>query len=167
MDAIKLLKQDHAAVKALFEEFAASGERAHQKRKNIATRVCEELTVHASIEEEIFYPTIKAQHSEPGRKLVRESIEEHEIVKRLVDEITELDEQDEQFSAKMKVLQDVVEHHVKEEEKQMFPLASRLLTQQQLDELGDELEVQKEELQSKSQSRTRRTEESRATRPHQ
>ncbi len=146
MDAIQLLKEDHEKVKKLFKEYESLGEKALSKKKDIADKILMELEIHAEIEEQIFYPRVKeATEDEDIKKLIYESFEEHKIVKTLVAELKESEEIDEVFEAKMKVLRESVEHHIKEEQTELFPGAKKAM-KEELKELGNEMQAQKEVL---------------------
>ncbi|MEO6325418.1 MAG: hemerythrin domain-containing protein [Thermoanaerobaculia bacterium] len=148
MDAISLLKDDHKTVKGLFKEFKSAGDRAVSKKNALFEQIRNELTVHAEVEEEIFYPAVKNARSEEAKDSVREAMEEHAIVKQLLEEIDELEPGDEQYGAKMKVLMESVEHHVEEEEDEMFSEARKALSATRLKELGADMKVRKESLKS-------------------
>ena len=142
-DAIALLKQDHRVVEELFEKFVkASGEGRKQK---IAQQICLELTVHAQIEEELFYPACEGKVDED---LLKESFVEHDGAKVLISEIMAGDGQsDEYFDAKVKVLQEQIEHHVEEEEKRSEGLFSQARKADiDLDTLGEAMARRKLEL---------------------
>ena len=141
-DAIALLKADHRAVEELFEKFENS-RRADQKAK-IAQDICNELTVHAGIEEKDFYPAAQ-QALEDDKDLVDEARVEHASLKWLIAQIEQEAPDSELFDAKVKVLKEYVAHHVKEEEKEMFPKLRK--TDLDLDELGATLQAAKQELQ--------------------
>ena len=144
MKVTKLLKKDHDKVRALFKEYESAGERAHQSKRRLVETISQELAVHAKLEEELFYPVVKAVRAKEAKDTVSEAIEEHEIVKRLLLELAELGPEDEQYDAKVKVLQENVEHHAKEEEREMFPVAEDHLSDDELMELATELESRKE-----------------------
>lgn len=146
MNPFTLLKEDHKKVKELFKEFEAAGDRAYRKKQDIAEQICNELEVHATVEEEIFYPAVRKNSDDEAVELVLESYEEHLIVKRLIQEIRGLEAQDERFDAKMKVLMENVEHHVKEEENELFPQAKSDLGDQ-AEELAEQMQERKDELQ--------------------
>src|SRR3954462_255173 len=113
-DAVALLKEDHRSVEELFEKFEkASGE---GRKQSIAERICLELSVHAQIEEEIFYPACEGKVEED---LLKESYVEHDGAKGLIAEIINGEPSDEFYDSKVKVLQEEIEHHVEEEEKRM------------------------------------------------
>lgn len=142
MDAIELLKQDHREVEELFEKFEkASGTERKQK---LAREICKELTIHSMIEEEIFYPACKGKVEED---LLKEGYVEHDAAKVLIAEIEAGEPSDEFYDAKMKVLKEEIEHHVKEEEKQtdsMFKQARK--NGLDLEAVGEQLAQRKEEL---------------------
>ncbi|MFE6746445.1 hemerythrin domain-containing protein [Kitasatospora purpeofusca] len=139
MDAIVLLKDDHKTVERLFKDFEKANENAFAEKRRIADRVIEELTVHAVIEEGVFYPA--AREAAPDTKdHVLESVEEHHVVVWLLSELAGLDPQDERFDAKMTVLIENVRHHVEEEEKDWFPKVRKAMGRNRLRELGEQLE---------------------------
>ena len=141
-DAIALLKQDHRTVKELFEKFEkASGDGRKQK---LAEEICLELSVHAQIEEEIFYPACEGKVDED---LLKESYVEHDGAKVLIAEIMAGGPTDEFYDAKVKVLQEEIEHHVEEEEKRLEGLfAQARKAGLDMDALGEQLASRKQEL---------------------
>jgi len=120
MDPFKMLKEDHKKVKDLFRQFESTGERAYQKKQELAEKIFRELEVHTSLEEEIFYPAVRESSDKEGKELIAEAYEEHRIVKQLIEELQDLDAKDETYNAKFKVLIENVEHHVQEEEGEPF-----------------------------------------------
>ena len=141
-DAIALLKADHRAVEELFEKFQkASGD---GRKQSLAEKICLELSVHAQIEEEIFYPACEGKVEED---LLKESYVEHDGAKVLIAEIINGEPSDEFYDAKVKVLQEEIEHHVQEEEKRMEGLfAQARKAGLDLDALGEQLAARKQEL---------------------
>ena len=141
-DAIALLKADHRAVEDLFAQFAkASGD---GKKQKLALQICAKLTVHAKIEEEIFYPACEGKVEED---LMREAYVEHDGAKVLIAEIEAGEPSDEYYDAKVKVLQEQIEHHVEEEEQRMEGMfAQARKAGLDMDALGKELAARKEEL---------------------
>ena len=138
-DALDLLKQDHREVSNLFEEFErATGAR----QETIANRICEALTVHAQIEEEIFYPAIREVVGDED--LIDEADVEHATIKGLVGRIEKVGSSDEHYEAFVKVLGEYVKHHVREEEEEIFPTLRR--TELDLKVLGEQLAERKAEL---------------------
>jgi len=138
-NAITLLRADHQKVTDLFENFEKS--RATAKKKVIAQEICKELTVHATIEEEIFYPAAKAALNDT--EMVPEALVEHDGVKKLIAEI-EGSAEGEMFEARVKVLSELIKHHVKEEQNELFPAVKK--TTLDLTELGSQLAARKTEL---------------------
>jgi hemerythrin superfamily protein len=147
LDALKLLKQDHQKVKTLFGEVEGLGDRASAARKKLFQQIDQELTVHAKIEETIFYPEFR-RHAEntEEKEEVLEAYEEHNIVKSLIHELEDLDPKDETYKPKLQVLKDLVEHHVKEEEGPMFKMAREIFEKDELEEIGNRLMQAKEEM---------------------
>jgi hemerythrin superfamily protein len=141
-DAIKLLKQDHDEVRELFRRFDQAGDRAHKTKKGIVQKLVEELAKHSAIEEQIFYPA--ARNLIDDDEVVLESLEEHHIVKWTLSELDGMDPTDERFDAKVTVLKELVLHHAKEEERDMFPKIRKKLTPADLRDLGEQLAEAKE-----------------------
>jgi hemerythrin superfamily protein len=143
--AIQLLKQDHRTVEELFEEFEQAS-RASEKR-SIAREICQELTIHTMIEEEIFYPAVKDVIDE---EIYGEAHVEHDGAKVLIAEILAADPSDEFYDARVKVLSEMIKHHVKEEEQRdgMFAQARRGKGRRQVDfdDLAERMETRKEDL---------------------
>ena len=141
-DAIALLKQDHRDVEELFEQFEkATGDGRKQK---LAEQICLELSVHSSIEEEIFYPACEGKVEED---LLKESYVEHDGAKVLIAEILKGGPDDEYYDSKVKVLSEEIEHHVEEEEKRMEGLfAQARKAGLDMDALGEQLAARKQEL---------------------
>ena len=146
MNAIQLLKKDHTTVKEFFTQFEQAGKRAYQTKQAIFGQIHQALEAHAAVEEELFYPAVKHMRSEDVKDLVREATEEHKIVKTLLAEIVTMSAQEEQYDAKVTVLKESIEHHVKEEEGKMFPAATKQLSTERLDALGAEMATRKEAL---------------------
>jgi hemerythrin superfamily protein len=148
-DACDLLDADHKAVKKMFkeyEELASSRARnASQKKKELAEHICQELTVHAQIEEEIFYPALREVFKDAD--LLDEAKVEHQSAKDLIAQIQGGGEPDEMFDAKVKVLGEYVDHHIKEEKGEIFPKA-RAARKLDLVGMREQLETRKEELMS-------------------
>lgn len=140
MNALELLKEDHEKVSQLFDKVKATeDETAH---KQLFEKIKQELETHAHIEETIFYPSIT--ENEEIKDIVLEGLEEHKQVKTLLREISNLVDGSEKFEAKLKVLIEDVEHHVEEEENEMFPLVENAFDEDQLEELGEQLEEEKQ-----------------------
>jgi len=141
MSAIDMLEADHREVEDLFEEFE-SAESAAEKRA-IFEELADKLAVHAAIEEKHFYPAAKSKGTED---LLLEAAEEHLSAKRLIADLLALDASDDTFDAKVKVLEEQIEHHVEEEEGELFPKVKKLLGSEALDALEQEMTATREEL---------------------
>ncbi len=140
MDAITLLRQDHKTVEKLFKEFGKAKQPAQQR--SIAEKVIEELSVHAAIEEMVFYPAVRERVPQ-AEETVLESLEEHHIVKWVLSELEDMKPDHERFKAKMTVLIENVRHHVEEEEQELFPTVRKAVGRKELAELGAALEKAK------------------------
>ena len=146
MDALSLLTADHNRVRGLFARFqSAEEEKDTALMTELAAKIIVELEVHATIEEEIFYPAIQGADEEL-KDTVDEGIEEHHVAKVLMEEIKTLTPEDDAWAAKMKVLIESVEHHAGEEEEEMFPEVRKNFDKAALEDLGMRLEARKAEL---------------------
>jgi len=144
MDAIELLTTDHHEVRSLFERFRSAQEAEDTARMSeLAATIFEELEVHTTIEEEIFYPALRGRDDELD-ETVDESLEEHHVVDVLMNEMRDLEAGADEWVAKMTVLMENVEHHADEEEQEMFPDAREQLDEERLRALGEELEARKQ-----------------------
>jgi hemerythrin superfamily protein len=142
VDAITLLKNDHRAVAKLFRAYKAEKRVGRASRSKIIDRVIAELSVHAAIEEQVFYPAVR----EEVPKLeddVLESLEEHHVLKWTLEELSAIGPDDERYDAKVTVMMEQVRHHVKEEESDWFPKVRAALSRARLAELGAELQKAK------------------------
>lgn len=137
MKATELLKRQHREVKKLFAE-TKKAEQAGARRKGMEA-IASKLTAHMAIEEEIFYPAVAEVGSKKVEELVPEAYEEHHVAKLVLAELPEVDPEDERFEAKITVLSELIEHHVEEEEEEMFKVAEKLGAER-LAELGTEME---------------------------
>jgi hypothetical protein len=142
MNATALLKKQHKDVKGLFEEVLEAED--PESRRQLCEQIGQELQVHTKIEEEIFYPAVR-ELGDKAEDMILEAFEEHHVVDLVLAELPRIDPEDERFHAKMTVLHELVEHHVKEEEKEMFKLAQKL-GRTELTELGERMEARAEEL---------------------
>ena len=141
-DAIKLLSQDHCEVEALFEKFEQA--KGDDKKGEIAKQICTELKIHAMIEEEIFYPALRGKVEDDD---LDEALVEHDGAKVLINEIESSSAEADFFEAKVKVLQEQIEHHIKEEESESDNLFSQARKADvDLDALGEQMAVRKAEL---------------------
>jgi len=138
-----MLKADHQRVKDLFAHYEATSDRA--RKRTLAEHVFVELETHAQVEENVFYPAVNEETDE-GPAMVKESLSEHETVKTLIQELRSIAQDTDAFDAKFQELIRNVEHHVEEEESEMFPLAEQELLED-LDDLKDEMQELKAKLQ--------------------
>ena len=145
MDAIKLLKEDHARIKPLLAEIKETTERAEKTRSELFSKIKQELTIHEIIEEEIFYPALK-DHPK-AKDIVLEGYEEHHVVDTVMAELEDLPVDDESWGAKAKVMKENVEHHMEEEEGEMFQKARQVFDRDELEALGTRMERRKTEAQ--------------------
>ena len=141
MDAITMLKTDHDKVKSLLEELETTTERGVKTRQELFATIKGELTVHEVIEEEIFYPALK-RHPK-AKDIVLEGYEEHHVVDVLMGELESLDVSDETWGAKALVMKENVEHHIEEEEGEMFKQARQVFDRQELEDLGEQMAARK------------------------
>lgn len=140
MDAITLLKQDHKTVEKLFKQFEKATRSAQQRK--LAQQVVKELSVHAAIEEMVFYPAVRDRLPD-AEDMVLESLEEHHVAKWVLSEVEDMKPDHERFKAKMTVLIETVRHHVEEEESELFPQVRKALGRKELAEVGEALEKAK------------------------
>jgi hypothetical protein len=143
MDAFELLKKDHERVSGIFEKLEPTTERGVKTREELFTQLKRELDIHARIEEEILYPVLKK--AKETEEITLEAYEEHHVVKQLLAELEELPKDDETWGAKLTVLKENVEHHVEEEEDEMFKDARKVLSKEEIETLGERLEAAKQE----------------------
>jgi hemerythrin-like domain-containing protein len=146
VDAIGLLKDDHEKMKSLLKELEEAAEQGSPEREQLFATVKEELTVHEAIEEEIFYPALK--ENPKAKDIVLEAYEEHGVVDLVMAEIEGLSFDDERWTAKFTVMKENIEHHIEEEEKEMFKQARDVFGKEELEDLGSRMTARKEELQA-------------------
>jgi hemerythrin superfamily protein len=148
VNAIDLLKRQHRDVEELFEEYEAQGEGARKAKERLCREIADQLAVHAEIEEKIFYPEAKQEDTE---ELLRQSVEEHLSMKRTLADLLRADVQDAQFDARMTVLQELVEHHVGEEEKDLFPRVEKSCSKEELEDMGIRMQEMADDLLSEGE----------------
>ena len=141
-DALALLTRDHDEVKRMFKEYEGLKDRSSAARQALAAQICNALTVHTQVEEELFYPAVRDALDDDD--LMDEADVEHEAAKNLIAEIEEMNPDESHYDAKVKVLGEEIEHHVKEEEEKMFPKVRK--TRLDLRALGVEMAERKAEL---------------------
>jgi hemerythrin superfamily protein len=148
MSAIDLLKSQHRQVEKLFKQIEKAT-RSDEKLR-LFEEIADKLAIHAAIEEHHFYPGVKAKSTED---ILLESVEEHLTIKRTLADLLKLDADDESFDAKVKVLKEEVEHHVEEEESDLFPKVKKLLKAEDLDALEQQMVEEQTELEDQGNAR--------------
>ncbi|AZF21916.1 hemerythrin domain-containing protein [Pseudomonas sp. R3-52-08] len=144
MNAIDLLKADHERVKTLLTQLSESTERGVKKRTELLAKLEMEITVHTKLEEEILYPAFREAGGKEQDIMYHEAKEEHRTVDSLVlPDLKQTDPSSTEFSGRVKVVKELLEHHIEEEETEMFPQAKKLLGKAKLDELGEQMEAMK------------------------
>jgi hemerythrin-like domain-containing protein len=144
MDAMSLLKEDHRKVKKILAELESTTERGVKTREELFTKVKQELVIHEAIEEEIFYPALK-DHPKT-KEIALEGYEEHHVVDTVMAEIEGVAYDDEKWGAKFTVMKENLEHHIEEEEGEMFKQAKQVFDQDELTQLGESMKARKEDL---------------------
>jgi hypothetical protein len=145
-NAIELLKEDHRKVKKLLEQGDETTENAVKTRTEVLEKIKAEMQVHEAIEEEIFYPAL--QQHEKAKEIVLEGYEEHHVVDQILGELDDVSVEDERWAAKFSVMKENVEHHIEEEEDDMFKKAKQIFSDDELNELGERMEAKKKQLQA-------------------
>lgn len=144
MNAIDLLKADHERVKAILTQLSESTERGIKKRTDLLAKLEMEITIHTKLEEEILYPAFKEAGGKEQDVMYYEAKEEHRTVDSLVlPDLKQTDPGTPEFSGRVKVVKELLEHHIEEEETEMFPQATKLLGNTKLNELGQQMEEMK------------------------
>lgn len=138
MDAITILKEDHKRVEKLFKAL-------EKQDTSVVPQICEELKLHAELEEQVFYPAVRGEVPDSTEE-VAESVEEHHVVKILISELEAMADDDEQYLAKATVLMEMVRHHVEEEESELFPEVRENLGRKRLQEVGEQMVALKESM---------------------
>ena len=153
-DAITLLKEDHRKVKAMLEDLVSGEDSSRSDLEELCGRIETELKIHTEIEEKHFYPAFKeAAEKEEDQQLFHEATEEHHAVDLILEDLRKAEPGSPQFMARAKVLDEMVRHHIKEEEREMMPRAKKLLGAEQLVELGSRMQEMKGELEPTMVSR--------------
>lgn len=143
MNVYTLLKKDHEKVKGIFKALGETTERAVKKRETLFTQLKSELTIHSEAEEALFYPRVL--DPEETHEITLEALEEHKVVKTLLAELESDAKDTEEWSAKLKVLQENVEHHVEEEEGELFQKAQKVLSKEEAESIAEEITSFKED----------------------
>lgn len=147
MNAIELLKNDHETVKDILNQLSETTERAIKKRTELLAKLEMELTIHTTIEEDILYPAYRKAGGKEQEKMYYEAKEEHRAVDSLVlPDLKATEPGSVEFSARVKVCKELLEHHIQEEEEEMFPQAKELLGDAKLEELGQQMQQMKQSM---------------------
>jgi hemerythrin superfamily protein len=149
-DAIEMLKGQHREVETLFKKFEALGDSASKSKQGVFEKIADALAMHATIEEKHFYPAVKAKRTED---ILLEALEEHLGIKRVIADLLKIDSSHETFDEKVKVLKEQVEHHVKEEESDLFPKVRKVLDKAELTQIASAMEKTQQMLMDKGEPR--------------
>lgn len=136
MNAIECLEGQHRQVEGLFEQFRQESD--PERKQELVQELCELLTIHSQIEHDVFYPAVKRQAD--AKAMVLKALEEHHLLKVLLKQLAALTAEDETYDVKVKVLCELAQHHIAEEEAEMFPTARRVMGEDELNRLGERLE---------------------------
>ena len=148
-NAITMLKSDHATLKRLLRELSETTEKATKQRESLVQQIEREVKMHAQVEEEVFYPAFKAAtRNEEAQDMFYEAAEEHHVVDMVLPSLKSANPKSKEFTAKAKVLKELIEHHIKEEETQMFKEARERFSEEQLRELGDMMQARKDSVEA-------------------
>jgi hemerythrin-like domain-containing protein len=148
-NAITMLKADHVTVKRLLRELDDTTERATKERERLVAEIEREIKMHSQVEEEVFYPAFKAATEKTdAEELFYEAAEEHHVVDMVLPALKSANPKSHEFGAKAKVLRDLIEHHIQEEEGQMFIKARQVFSDEQLRQLGDLMQARKDSVQA-------------------
>jgi hemerythrin superfamily protein len=148
MNAIDLLKSQHREVESLFAKIEKA--KTADQKETLFTKIADSLAIHASIEEHHFYPSVKERRTE---EILLESLEEHLGIKRVLSDLLDIEADDETFDAKLKALKDQVEHHVEEEEGDLFPKVKKIFDSEELESIGQAMSDEQGELEEKGNPR--------------
>jgi hemerythrin-like domain-containing protein len=154
MDAIKLLEEQHELVETLFDQACAA--KTANARADLFAQIGDALAIHSALEEKLFYPAVVSQKT---NAFLFEAVEEHLAAKRLIADLLGLSPSDEHYRAKIVVLREEIRHHIREERKELFPKARRLLDKEQLEQLGSEMQAMATNLETSRNPRLKVPEE--------
>lgn len=148
-NAITMLKSDHATLKRLLRELSETGEKAGKQREQLVQQIEREVKMHAQIEEEVFYPAFKAAtRGDEAEDMFYEAAEEHHVVDMVLPSLKSANPKSKEFTARASVLRELIEHHIKEEETEMFKEARQRFSEEQLRELGDMMQARKDSVEA-------------------
>lgn len=138
---IEIIQQDHRKVERLFKEYEDVEDEAFETKKEIVAKIIKELKLHTEMEEKLFYPRLKEAFTKEEDKMLAEAYVEHEVAKRLLEELDVMHAEDEKFDATVKVLNENIVHHVKEEEEELLPTAEKEINPALLNSIGEEMKA--------------------------
>lgn len=147
MNAIEMLKSQHREVEDLFERI---GEASGLTKERLFIQLADMLAIHTAIEERSFYPRVKAEETD---ELLEESVQEHLQVKRLLADLLDMETDSPEFDAKCRVMQEQLEHHIEEEESELFPTARKVFEPEVLDDIGEEMSAIEDDLRTEGEPR--------------
>ncbi|HET9680203.1 MAG TPA: hemerythrin domain-containing protein [Gammaproteobacteria bacterium] len=146
-NVLDLLKKDHDRVRGLLKELMATGKQTDTERPELLATIETELKLHTTVEHEIFYPAFNAANGDKNKKMVFEAEEEHRAIEKLIlPDVKKTNAADDAYAGRAKVLKELIEHHAKEEEDEMFPRARETLSEDDLVALGEKVQKMKKEL---------------------
>src|SRR5215475_8954457 len=145
MQAIKVLRKDHSTVRSLFDKLERTARSSHEKKNDLFEQIRRELQLHMRAEEEIFYPALKA-FNEEGWRMVAEALKDHRDIDQLLTQISRLNPSNKNYEDKVEALFENVDHHLEEEDGEIFPFAEENCSAQQLEDLGRQIEERKKTL---------------------
>lgn len=148
VNPIEIIKQDHRKAEMLFKEYEDIDEEAFATKERVLKKLSDELKRHMDMEETIFYPRLEEKFNKEEDKMVEEAYTEHDVARRLLEELSVTHPEDPRFDARVKVLNEMVAHHVMEEEQELLPEVAKELTPEELNVIGEKLEAYKLEYES-------------------
>jgi hemerythrin superfamily protein len=143
MNVLNILKKDHSTVRSLFNKYSRTGKSAHEKRLEIFEQIRRELQIHTRAEQEIFYPAIKAMNGPESRKLVTDALKEHQDLDEQLTQISRLKPNDKSFDERIETLFESVDHHVEQEEGEIFQFVAENYSEEELNDIGAQIEERK------------------------
>jgi hemerythrin superfamily protein len=146
MNVLTILRKDHATVRSLFNKYGHAGKSSHDKKLQLFEQLRRELQIHSRVEEEIFYAAIKALNGTQARKLVTDALKEHKDVDELLIQISRLKPTDQSFDEKIETLFENVDHHVEQEEGEIFQFVEENCSEEKLNDIGAQVEERKKTL---------------------
>ena len=138
---VEIIKRDHRKMEELFKEYEDLSEQAFESKEKVVENIIRELRLHSEMEEVLFYPRAEEVFDKEDSKMIEEAYAEHEVAKRLLEELSVTHPEDPQFDARVKVLNENVAHHIKEEEEEILPRVEKKLKEETLNEIGEDMKA--------------------------